>query len=267
MVITRETLEFIGSYRKFYKEAVEDKSSKFEIDGKYLIGYEHSGLELHSGIGSGVKKGDTCDREKAYRLLRYDMIEIEGELNKLPYTLNQYQFDALASFTESCGLTVLKEITWNGKASLKDIGNAIVRYDMVNGEIDPKLTERRRLEQQLFNKKYEGRVQYKQLDVRKKRIIDLQVALTKNYGVKLDPDGNLDDTMTRSILKLHIVQFNHYGAHVVWVQEMLRRQGYTIDVDGIFRKRAERKLIWFQNRVGVFPNGKANRKMIPYLIE
>ena len=88
---------------------------------------------------------------KADALLKQDMLEFEGYVNKLPYKLNQNQFDALVSFTYNCGNGNLKKLTNNGNRSLTEISNALPQYNKAAGKVLAGLTRRRKAEQKLFN--------------------------------------------------------------------------------------------------------------------
>ncbi len=64
-------------------------------DGRWVIGYGHT---LSAREGGVVSEGD------AELLLQYDLLPVAAALNGVPASLNQHQFDALASFVHSIGL-------------------------------------------------------------------------------------------------------------------------------------------------------------------
>ena len=107
--------EFEGCYLTAYKCPA----------GVWTIGWGTTGKVDGKQICAGMK----ISQAKADALLKQDMVEFEGYVNKLPYKLNQNQFDALVSFTYNCGNGNLRKLTNNGKRSLTEISNALLSYN------------------------------------------------------------------------------------------------------------------------------------------
>lgn len=87
--ISREGIILIKSFEGFRPHAVR------RDDGRWVIGYGHT---LSAREGGVVSEGD------AELLLQYDLLPVAAALNGVPASLNQHQFDALASFVHSIGL-------------------------------------------------------------------------------------------------------------------------------------------------------------------
>ncbi|WGM47783.1 hypothetical protein KOAAANKH_02668 [Brevundimonas sp. NIBR10] len=87
--ISREGIILIKSFEGFRPHAVR------RDDGRWVIGYGHT---LSAREGGVVSEGD------AELLLQYDLLPVAAALNDVPSSLNQHQFDALASFVHSIGL-------------------------------------------------------------------------------------------------------------------------------------------------------------------
>lgn len=86
--VSREGLVLIKSFEGFRPHAVRG-------NGGWLVGYGHT---------ASARQGATVSENDAELLLQYDLQPIAKALNDLPATLNQHQFDALASFALSLGL-------------------------------------------------------------------------------------------------------------------------------------------------------------------
>ncbi len=90
MKISREGIVLIKSFEGFRPRAIKREA------GGWIIGYGHT---LSAREGASVSEAD------AELLLRYDLLPVEKTLNEIvPVSLNQHQFDALASFAFSVGL-------------------------------------------------------------------------------------------------------------------------------------------------------------------
>lgn len=129
--------EFEGCYLTAYKCPA----------GVWTIGWGTTGKVDGKQICAGMK----ISQAKADALLKQDMVEFEGYVNKLPYKLNQNQFDALVSFTYNCGNGNLRKLTNNGKRSLTEISNALLSYNKAAGKTLAGLTRRRKAEKKLFD--------------------------------------------------------------------------------------------------------------------
>lgn len=88
--ISREGIVLIKSFEGFRPRAIQRQ------EGGWVIGYGHT---------LSAREGATVSEADAELLLRYDLLPVEKSLNEtIPASLNQHQFDALASFAFSVGL-------------------------------------------------------------------------------------------------------------------------------------------------------------------
>lgn len=88
--VSREGIVLIKSFEGFRPRAVA------RPEGGWIIGYGHT---------LSAREGATVSEADAELLLRYDLLAVEKRLNETaPQSLNQHQFDALASFAFSVGL-------------------------------------------------------------------------------------------------------------------------------------------------------------------
>ncbi len=86
--VSREGVVLIKSFEGFRPQAVK------RADGSWVIGYGHT---------RSAREGARVSEADAELLLQYDLLPIVAELNGLGASLNQHQFDALASFAFSVG--------------------------------------------------------------------------------------------------------------------------------------------------------------------
>lgn len=86
--VSREGMVLIKSFEGFRQRAVRDEA------GGWVIGYGHT---LSAREGASVSEAD------AELLLQYDLLPVVKMLNDQAPSLNQHQFDALASFAFSIG--------------------------------------------------------------------------------------------------------------------------------------------------------------------
>ena len=121
--------------------------------GKWTIGYGHT---------KTAKKGQKISRERAEELLKEDLKNYEKAVNKhVSAPLTQNQFDALVSFTYNCGTGALRTSTLLKNLNAKNYKGAsaeFTRWNKSNGRVLKGLTQRRKAEQTLFNKKAEQKV-------------------------------------------------------------------------------------------------------------
>jgi lysozyme len=88
--VSRAGIVLIKSFESFRPRAVQ------RDDGRWVIGYGHT---------ASAREGLTVGEQDAELLLQYDLIPIGKALNEqVEPTLNQHQFDALASFAVSVGV-------------------------------------------------------------------------------------------------------------------------------------------------------------------
>lgn len=106
--------------------------------------------------GVRVKKGDACTKEQAEAYLKNDLVKFESAINRLvEVSLNQNQFDALASFTYNLGETNLSNSTLLKKLNAYDYKGAadqFERWNKAGGKVMTGLTRRRKAEKELFLK-------------------------------------------------------------------------------------------------------------------
>lgn len=88
--VSREGVVLIKSFEGFRPHAVCGD------DGRWVIGYGHT---------ASAREGLTVGEQDAELLLQYDLLPVVRALNEqAPASLNQHQFDALASFAISVGV-------------------------------------------------------------------------------------------------------------------------------------------------------------------
>lgn len=88
--VSREGIVLIKSFEGFRPHAVQQE------DGRWVIGYGHT---------ASAREGLTVAEADAELLLQYDLMPVVKALNEQVHgSLNQHQFDALASFAVSVGV-------------------------------------------------------------------------------------------------------------------------------------------------------------------
>jgi lysozyme len=88
--VSREGVVLIKSFEGFRPHATQAD------DGRWVIGYGHT---------ASAREGLTVGEQDAELLLQYDLLPVVRALNeRAPASLNQHQFDALASFAISVGV-------------------------------------------------------------------------------------------------------------------------------------------------------------------
>lgn len=88
--VSREGVVLIKSFEGFRPHAVRAD------DGRWVIGYGHT---------ASAREGLTVGEQDAELLLQYDLLPVVRALNeRAPASLNQHQFDAMASFAISVGV-------------------------------------------------------------------------------------------------------------------------------------------------------------------
>ena len=126
-----------------------------DFEGCKLTAYRDVGGTLTIGVGhtgKDVKVGMTITNEKALELFKKDVAKFEKHVdgyNKI-YNFNQNQFNALVSFAYNIGN--IDQLTKNGKRTIEEISKKILSYTYCNGKYSSGLYNRRRKEQQLFNR-------------------------------------------------------------------------------------------------------------------
>lgn len=118
--------------------------------GVWTIGYGHT---------AGVREGDKVTKDQAVSMLRADLIEFEGYVNKMfnGVTLTQRQFDAAVSFCFNVGPTKMRnKAEW--VKLLKDgrvfaAADALKGYGKAQWKVAPGLEKRRKFESMLLTAK------------------------------------------------------------------------------------------------------------------
>ena len=113
--------------------------------GVWTIGYGHI---------KGVSEGMTITQEEAEQMLKDEMAEYEGYVNKLvTVELNQNQFDAMVSWVYNLGggnlsaSTLLKVLNAGDYAG---VPAQMMRWNKAGGKVLEGLTRRRQAEADLF---------------------------------------------------------------------------------------------------------------------
>lgn len=113
------------------------------LDSKGIptIGVGHTGPEVHLGL--------TWTDEQVMDALRRDMAWVEGSINsKVQAQLEQYEFDALASFIFNVGEGQFASSTLLRLLNAGDHEGAAAQFD--NWHIPPEITSRRNAEKAQF---------------------------------------------------------------------------------------------------------------------
>lgn len=114
--------------------------------GVLTIGYGHT--------GSDVAEGQEISQECAEQLLKEDLAEFEGYVNKMVEPeLTQCQFDALVAWTFNLGPTNLSTSTLLKRLNsdeLNDVPYQIKRWNKAGGKVLDGLVRRREAEALLF---------------------------------------------------------------------------------------------------------------------
>lgn len=137
MKISREGVILIKSFEGFRPRAIR------RDNGQWVIGYGHT---------ASAREGASVSEADAELLLQYDLIPIAKALNEsVAASLNQHQFDALASFAFSVGLA---RFEGSNVLSRLNAGHAGEAADALVGWPEPVLPEtslrRRAAERALF---------------------------------------------------------------------------------------------------------------------
>ena len=110
----------------------------------YTIGYGHYGEDVAFNM--------VITQTEAIKLLNKDLAKFEKIVAKKNLNLTQNMFDALVSFTYNCGEGNLDKLIYN--RSLKQIADAMLKYNKAGGKVYSGLTKRRNEERALFLKDY-----------------------------------------------------------------------------------------------------------------
>lgn len=124
-----------------------------DTGGVWTIGY--GTIKYPNGVR--VKKGDTCTQGQAELWLKNDCSWVDACLDKyVKATINQNQFDALASFVYNVGESAFIKstmLTFINKGELQDSAIQFDRWVFDNGKKIDGLANRRAKEKALFQKK------------------------------------------------------------------------------------------------------------------
>lgn len=113
--------------------------------GVWTIGYGHT---------HDVVQGMTISQEQADDFLRSDLLNSEKYVGVYEpiYHFTQAQFDSLVSFTYNCGAGNLKKLVDGGMRTMREISEAIPRYNKSRGVVLKGLVKRRAEEKALFDR-------------------------------------------------------------------------------------------------------------------
>lgn len=129
-------MKYEGCRLKAYKPVTTEKY--------WTIGYGHYGADVLAGM--------TITHAEAIKLLQKDVKKFETLVNNKNLNINQNQFDALVSFSYNCGGANLDKLVYN--RSLKEIADAMLKYNKAGGKTLNGLVKRRNEERALFLKGY-----------------------------------------------------------------------------------------------------------------
>lgn len=121
-----------------------------------LTAYQDQGGVWTIGFGhtAGVKAGDTCTAEQAFKWLSDDaQFAVQGVDTLVHTALNQNQFDALVDFTFNLGIGNLKISTLLfllNRGDYDEAADQFPRWDEVGGVPNPGVLSRRERDRQLF---------------------------------------------------------------------------------------------------------------------
>lgn len=85
---------------------------------------------------------------------------------------------------------------------------------------------------------------------------ELQTALNKSYGCRLDVDGSFGP-ITKEQVKIHYIKKVTVNEHVKWLQQSLKNLKYNISVDGSYGPATEKVVKEFQKKNKLVQDGYA----------
>ena len=146
MKVSELGLNLIKHYEGFYSKPYKCPA------GLFTVGYGHL-------IGDGTRLPDNWNRhfsiEEINDLLKRDLVKFErGVLRYIAVSINQYQFDALVSFSFNLGLGTLQRSQVRQKINRHDFKgatNTLLKYNKAGGIALKGLTLRRQDEAKLLN--------------------------------------------------------------------------------------------------------------------
>ena len=120
--------------------------------GIYTIGY---GTTINPETGLPIKKGDVITKEKALAWLRLNTAALETQIKKLvKVPINANQLTALTSLAYNIGMGAFSRSTLlrllNNETEKNLVAAQFIRWNKVKGKEVPGLTNRRKLEAELF---------------------------------------------------------------------------------------------------------------------
>jgi lysozyme len=144
MQISQVGINLIKSFEGCVLTAYQD------VAGVWTIGYGHT---------SGISQGQSITQQEADDLLRSDIESFSNGVNDLVHVpLNQYQFDALVSFSYNVGIHAFATSTLLEKLNNGDYRGASEEFDLwvhAGGNVLQGLVNRRLAEKTLFNREIE----------------------------------------------------------------------------------------------------------------
>jgi lysozyme len=118
----------------------------------WTIGY---GTTINPETGLPIKKGDVITKEKALSWLRINTAALETQIKKLvKVPINANQLTALTSLAYNIGIGAFNRSTLlrmlNSASDKNLVAAQFIRWNKVKGKEVPGLTNRRKLEAELF---------------------------------------------------------------------------------------------------------------------
>lgn len=151
--INKAGLEIVKEFEGLRLTAYDDLAPKRKlkkgdkIKGTLTIGYGHTGPDVFIGL--------VIDAREAERLLRQDIDEAEGDVERIvTVPLNENEFSALASFAFNCGAGNLRKLVAGrlNKGDREATARAFALFNKSKGKVLAGLTRRRAAEAALFLK-------------------------------------------------------------------------------------------------------------------
>lgn len=120
--------------------------------GVWTIGY---GTTVNPDTGAKIKQGDKITKSKALDWLKKDTAKFKAGVQKLiKVPVNDYQLAALTSLAYNIGLTAFSRSTLlrylNSNVNKEQVAAQFMRWNRAGGQVVKGLTNRRKLESDLF---------------------------------------------------------------------------------------------------------------------
>jgi len=138
----------------------DEPSEELISNIKKLEGFSAKAFWDHKQYSNGygtkaLSENEVIDEKEADRRLRAVVKETRDKVikygKKYNYGFNSSQIDSLTSFAYNLGPGILDKVTDGGKRSIKEIAEAIPKYNKASGEVNKGLEKRRNIELAMFN--------------------------------------------------------------------------------------------------------------------